>query len=122
MTPVNGWTKEKMISHVEKEFKGKAITEANSFRCQYLTKDGKKCAVGMFIPEGSYEDCMDEGVGPASELFRVFTSLLTVMPLTGPEMQDFQGVHDSMSEHLTMEEQKAELIDWIRRNVSGEKS
>ncbi len=114
-TPINGFTKQSMIKVIEREFKGKAVTEAvdgTPSRCVYLNNEGKKCAVGCFIPDG--HEALKFGEGARSLVAR-FWELKLPLPVTG--LIEFQETHDYMrAEHF--EEQKQVLIDWINSRVA----
>ncbi len=56
-TPINRWTRQKMIDHVKSNFKGKSIGMDGV--CLYRGPDGKKCAVGLFIPDSEYDPEME---------------------------------------------------------------
>lgn len=48
----NGFTKQTIIERIQKEFKGMAEIGHGMFaKCVFLTPEGKKCAIGLFIPE-----------------------------------------------------------------------
>lgn len=86
----NGWTKEKVIKHIEQNFKGKAYDE-NLCICRYKTEDGKKCAVGLFIPKSHeayrYEGCVDA-------LIQEYKDLKKVLPMDLESLRKIQNIHD----------------------------
>jgi hypothetical protein len=55
---LNGYTKQTIIDKINSDFKGKASTFTISGvdQCQYLTDDGRKCSIGLFIPNGHRGD------------------------------------------------------------------
>lgn len=129
---INGWTKEKMIAKVLAEFKGKAEEVGHGpysvSRCAYKTVDGKKCAVGMFIPEG--HDAQSY-IGTVGDLLECHEGLEKHMPLSFERtfyyeadkekkspLQMFQNVHDKLPAYESMEGQRAILIKWIEENVA----
>ncbi len=86
---INGWTKEKVIAHLEANFKGKAM--GKNGLCQYLTEDGRSCAVGMFIPKG------DEALyfqGDSQNLLRSYPELIDSLPMNKESLIEFQAIHD----------------------------
>lgn len=111
----NGWTKESMKEHVKANFKGKSIDENGN--CVYRGPDGKKCAVGLFIPDEFY-DPMLENSAPGildgeNSLFLKKPELLFFMPFDPNGMQRFQIFHDVSKLNLKTEE----LLSWIDINV-----
>ena len=82
---INGWTKEKMIKHIETHFKGKAV-ERDTGYCQYLTDDGKKCAVGLFLPKDDHQKFK----GGVSFLLGAYENLKQYMPMTLDKLNELQ--------------------------------
>lgn len=76
---INGWTADKVIAHIEENFKGKAYNRQSN-RCFYK-KGNKKCAIGLFLPEGH----------PGQKSTRVVYELL----LQYPELKKYIPVSDS---------------------------
>lgn len=114
---INGWTKKSFIEHVKKNFKGKAVITNNFpsfFRCQYLTKDGRKCAVGLFIPDGHIGQTSS---GDVISLLNQHPSLSINMPLNTEAMKIFQNKHDNLNYKESVKTQLACLISWISANV-----
>lgn len=97
---------------IDREFKGKAIGEN---QCMYKTLDGKKCFIGLFIPEGHPAQGY---LGTAGELLNEYPSLLELMP-----SQDFntldtlQIAHDTMDGKLTLDQQKQYLKESVRELI-----
>ena len=122
-TPINGWTKETIISHIETEFKGRSYQPETG--CVYLGQDGKKCAVGLFIPDTfslftSGGENINSGYNVA-RLLQAFPNLAQHMPLGTDALQTLQTIHDfsiPSSDTRTDDQVKAELIDWVRENVA----
>jgi len=114
--PINGWTKAKIIKHIEKNFKGKSVKKyettfsKNNEVCLYRGPEGKKCAVGMFIDDEDYSPDMEET--NASKNIEKF-SLEKDMPIPTEWINEFQQVHDRSRACNT----KKQLISWIKKNV-----
>jgi hypothetical protein len=108
---VNGWTKQAMIEHIKKEFKGKSFDAFNE-ECLYRGPDGKKCAVGLFIPDSEYHSSM-ECLSPLSAELR---DTAQYMPLQMSTMQYLQGVHDISEPSETLND----ILSWIEKNVEAE--
>lgn len=104
---INGWTKQSMIEHIETEFKGKSITSSGS--CRYRIGDGKKCAIGMFIPDDKYSKAM-EGCINISELSEKYE---ISFPLHPSLMRQLQIIHDSSPTDNCL----TNMLAWIENNV-----
>lgn len=119
---INGWTKASMIEKLKKEFKGKAINPEHmeSGTCAYLTPDGKKCAVGCFIPDGNPAQHYDGGI-LAMKIFKseLFSGIVTHMPLKNEGLLEFQNFHDGKlcNKRESAQDQLDLLIDWVNTNV-----
>lgn len=122
---INGWTKLDMIAHVLSEFKGYAegliagqTWAGGSKVCVYLTDDGKKCAVGLFIPDDHRGQKFN---GDIYELLEEYPELRSHLPLPPGEMKELQKVHDSnWSLHSLRDDMTlASIITWIQDNVKG---
>lgn len=111
---INGWTKDKMKAHIKLEFKGKS--EDAKGNCLYRGPNGKKCAVGIFIPDDRYHPSMDSnsnnGGVSISLLMRKF-DLSDIMPLGELYLYDLQRTHDNSSDPNTLDD----MIVWIDKNV-----
>ena len=111
MAYLNGWTDSTIKKTIDKNFTGRALNEQG--KCAYLTKDGKKCAVGIFIPEGHEAQTFAKNV--AHLLFK-YTDLLDVLPLNTEMLFLLQKYHDQdpnfKSSHP--KKQKALLFDTIK--------
>ena len=101
-----------MIEHVKKNFKGQAMDENGD--CFYLMEDGRKCAVGLFIPDGHESQAYK---GTSLELLLKYKDLIDIMPLEKIGLNMFQRMHDSMNFN-DVEEETRELINWIEKNVA----
>lgn len=130
--PINGWTKAKIKEHIEKEFKGLAVvcrgdgTSSNRLwpSCSYLTPEGKKCAVGVFIPNG--HEGQRSG-GRVESLLGDFPDLKDHMPLPVEAMSLLQDVHDQYNHGIpegytppSPEVEvviKAAILDWVDNHV-----
>jgi len=113
--PINGWTKQRILGHVKREFKGKSKT-LDGRRCLYRGPNGTKCAIGMFIPDELYDTRMDCGTqNDLESLLSEFPTLKSYMPLQFLALQEFQSIHDSS----TNETCYVDIIQWIDENVKG---
>lgn len=97
---INGWTKQSMREHVVANFKGKSLRPATALGptlCMYRGPEGKKCAMGIFIPDELYHPNM-EGAAAFSLLESQGTQynseLEKVMPLDAGGMMQLQSQHD----------------------------
>lgn len=104
-------TKEQIINKIKAEFKGKA---SDGVTCKYLTKDGKKCAIGLFIPDG--HDAQDNG-DTIDSLLIEYPDLKAYMPSTNIDfLLAFQDVHDEkLHDAMDLEQQKLRLIDFVNK-------
>lgn len=118
----NGWTKAKMIEHIKANFKGRAVCELPNKMgvtvptCMYLTPDGKKCAIGLFVPDGHRLQTYGNPV-QASRALHMFPDLIEWMPLANSAgLNELQGVHDQYvtGSNLSV---LASMIEWIEYNV-----
>lgn len=64
--------------------------------CQYLTEDGRKCAVGLVIPDG--HPAQIEGCS-ARSLYERYPDLVERIPkgMNVADMTTLQGIHDYLS-------------------------
>lgn len=95
-------TLQEIHDKIDKEFKGKAV-DSNGY-CQYLTEDGKKCAIGLFIPDGHRaQQCFENVLG----ILRKYPNLEDHMPFTNLSMlSQFQLKHDALKTDLPLDVQK----------------
>jgi len=93
----NGWTKEKVREQVKKFNNGKRASDKTG-RCLYEAKDGNRCFIGAFIPEG--HQALDAKC-EAGELMCEYSTLQKLMPFDNYEdLQDFQLCHDIGSKNF----------------------
>lgn len=118
--PVNGWTKTKIIERIRRQFKGKSVVThpLNGEVCKYRGPNGKKCAIGMFIPDSKYKKSMDKGGGQGVEsLIEDYPKIADILPLDREGCSEFQSVHDGLDDLYSVEEQKQALIFWVKQHV-----
>lgn len=108
-TPINNWTKDAIIKHLAKEFRGKSMNESGD--CRYYGPEGRRCAVGLFIGKDVYDPKMEGEV--ATDLIRKY-DLETIMPLDGIGMERLQEMHDITSETECL----IGMIQWVEDNVN----
>ena len=108
-----------MVGLKRKCYKSSRIGAINSGSgsCAYITKNGNRCAVGLFIPKGheggSYE-------GNVCNLLTEHPDLEKVMPLTARALNDLQRVHDQCSRIVNGDKDrnaKQEMLEWVKKNV-----
>jgi len=110
--PINGWTKNKILQVFRKRrYNCAAVDMAGC--CVYLTENGNKCAVGMFIPPGH---AGQEYEGPVDGLLEKFPDLKEKMPLTNVGMTKLQNVHDDQNSRKNA---KQKMIEWVKKYVKG---
>lgn len=118
---INGWTKAKMIEHIKKEFKGKSVYYQDDKWpvCSYHGTEGKKCAIGMFIPNEHYTNYM-EGNSVLS-LLQDFPYVIDLMPMDKVACNDFQGIHDKCAlDHVSDDDTLKKLIHFVETRVEDE--
>lgn len=96
---INGWTKRAVLEHVSINFTGCAVQQfpRHKKKPRYKTKSGRKCAVGLFIPDAEYSIDMEQTANVLI-LLENFPQLNKYMPLGNHRMRKFQTIHDSSSE------------------------
>lgn len=110
----NGWTKAEMLAWVMFNYNGKSVRVYRSLHsCRYRGPNGKKCAVGMFIPDELYNPLF-EGAG-ACELLQDNPELCSNMPLEPMGMRVLQGIHDDSP--TNGDEVLQNMVGWIKKNV-----
>jgi hypothetical protein len=113
-TPINGWTKQSIIDHIQKNFKGRSVSEAGM--CAYRGVEDRRCAVGMFIPDALYDPRMDirsvTKITSADFVIPEF-QLQSVMPLSIQGMCALQAVHDASPETACL----ADMLRFVRLEV-----
>lgn len=96
-TTINGWTKAKMIEHINTNFKGWAGIEHSDGKtsCYYRTPeiDSRGCAVGIFIPDNMYKAEIEGS--SADRAIKKIPELAAVMPLDTNGICMMQSVHDA---------------------------
>ena len=110
---LNGWTKESVIEHVKKEFKGFSSDEAG---CTYLNEDGLKCIAGCFIPAEKYNGRFESKAIDQLMTDGRFKSynISTLMPFNAIAMSRWQSIHDDKIDPLTpLNEQLDKLINFL---------
>lgn len=118
---INGWTKEKMLEVANnRKFTEPATAPSESMvgenKCVYLAKDGNKCAVGDYIPDGHLGQ---EFQGDAENLLYHFPDLIKLMPLDYKALCHFQRAHDKEANDKSKTDGNAtrSIIEWINKNV-----
>lgn len=103
-------TKQEIIVKINADFKGKA---RNNNRCAYLTGDGKKCAIGLFIPDGHKGQFH---TGTVIELLNDFPDLKPHMPSQNLDfLRDLQRHHDTyLGIGMPLEDQKEALMSFVQ--------
>lgn len=94
-----------LLKKIDTEFKGKATDKAGM--CEYLTEEGKKCLIGLFIPDGheAQHDC-----GDVHSILNDYTDLLELMPSADlSKLKRLQEAHDYMNDYLNLDQQKEYL-------------
>lgn len=107
-SPINGWTKTKILDHIKSNFRGKSINDDD--KCLYRGPEGRKCAVGLFIPDENYDPSMEDIT--ATTFFDKYGNE-KFMPLQASGMLELQRVHDSSESNYTL----SSIIYWINANV-----
>lgn len=119
---INGWTKEKVVEQLTKEFKGKCVDETtHDMNCLYRYQ-GKKCVAGCFIPDTvDFNQVMwQRGDGTNVLLNDVGIDTLMDsgdipdnMPFGPNDMFEWQSIHDMLDRRDTIESQLKVLINFI---------
>ena len=105
-------TKQEIIDTINKKFKGKAD---GIHGCVYLNNKGKKCVIGIFIPDG-HPGQQEEDLGVLG-LLEKYPELIREMPSDNFELlEKFQSVHDTLDDTLSIGSQKGILIQFVNRN------
>jgi len=95
----NGWTKATMKAAIRKYNNGTPAVDYNDegvYSCEYKAKDGNRCAVGCFIPDG--HEALQSGE-PASSLAADYPDLEKVLPILDADLiNSFQLTHDRCRE------------------------
>lgn len=90
----------------------------NGMTCSYLAEDGKKCALGIFIPDGHPAQ---KTTAPISVLFFLYPDLRKIFELEFPGMfsflEELQSIHDTTPEI----DWKNDLIEFAEKwNLSNQ--
>lgn len=101
-------TNEEVWKVIDEKFKG--VAKYDDGCCVYLMRDGRKCAIGLFIPDG-HEAQKHSGVFGC--LFRDFPDLIKEMPTENPfVLGEWQLFHDKiLDKNAPLKEQKAALFN-----------
>lgn len=115
---INGWTKKKILKVLEaRRYNAPAVNPADG-TCKYLTRNGNRCAVGLFIPKGH------EGaklIGDVTVLLEAHSDLEDKMPLSIDGLKKLQTIHDYCSEQyngIKNINAKEAMINWVKKNVA----
>jgi len=105
-----------VLETIEMNFKGKAFNH-NTDECVYKTDEGKKCFIGLFIPDGHVAEKFK---GSVKGLLYTYPTLKKYMPSNDKnKLSNLQRVHDASYYNLyyndienfnTLEEQKMYLM------------
>lgn len=102
-----------ILDKIDKKFKGKAV--GSSGKCQYLTEDGRKCIIGLFIPDGHPAQESNLGV---YDLLLEYKDLAPFMPSNSKTvLTELQWVHDNLDEQLSVKEQKEILKTKVKEKI-----
>lgn len=117
--PINGWTKKEILSVIETDFKGKSVDSAGA--SWYRGPKGRKCPVGLFIPDELYEREMELwaiGTDESTDglLIYCYPEIYNFLPLELEAMDQMQLVHDYSKKSKT----KKWLLNWVNLNVEDE--
>ena len=102
------------MSHLEivkevlnEKFKGKSVNPDNN-GCLYRNENGQWCVVGCFIPDDSiiFYNHNDEDVYVVEDW-----DLANYMPLTVEGLKQWQGIHDTLDQSESVDEQRDILIN-----------
>ena len=116
-------TKQQIIDKINTDFNGQAINY-DTGQCMYKFTDEsgecKKCAIGLFIPDGhpSQEEFMS-----VDELLDEYPDLWDSMPIDDIGfLTAFQEVHDHNGmRKLSLDEQKSQLIGFVDDNYTTDR-
>lgn len=106
---INGWTKKKMLTRLEKrKFTQKSLQEHSDFQSAYLTPEGNRCGIGMFIP---IDHLRIHFTGYMRRLLKEYPTLKSKMPLRLKGLSKLQSIHDEADSDVDV---KAEMIKWVK--------
>lgn len=105
-------TKQEILNKIEKDFKGKA---SYGSACFYLTNDGRKCPIGLFIPDGHEAQKVCFRV---NKLLERYPDLYKYMPSKNVFfLKNFQTTHDlNIRKNMPLQKQKDMLKSWVNDN------
>lgn len=100
-------TNEEVWKVIDSKFTGKAVEEHGA--CGYLMEDGRRCAIGLFIPAGTV---FDNNVDVRC-LLEIDPELWGYMPSNNLDLLgDWQLFHDTeLKDNIPLKEQKAALFN-----------
>lgn len=131
--PINGWTKARMLEVIRARPLMMPAYDHTAGQCMYLTADGNKCGVGLFIPDGhpaqkskhSVDGLLTISHAPHGE--KSYSELANVLPLDLLGLIQMQSAHDNESATVCDSvasrprpfggNAKLALIDWVEKNV-----
>lgn len=108
---INGWTKKKMLAVIKKRLYEAAAFDADEGSCIYRTRNGNKCAIGLFIPKNHDGFKVDDAV---SSLLDKYPDLRGELPLNEDGLKIFQSVHDAP---MNRAKAKTAMIEWVKDHV-----
>lgn len=103
----NGWTKQSMIEHIKKEFKGKSVKNDGS--CLYRGPNGTKCAVGMFLTDEQAKLADNNEInGERRTSIRSVSfnhsDFLNCLPLELEGLEALQSIHDRSFKYTSLKD------------------
>lgn len=108
-------TKQEVLKIIDEKFTGQAVVYG---KCEYLTHEGKRCAIGIFIPDLHPALYSDQSI---SYLLRTYPELKSFMPSNDVcILQDFQELHDHELDGLSLEQQKEVLKEFAEQYLGVE--
>lgn len=116
-----GHSKDSIIAVIRSRFTGMALSgKVNEFstkpQCAYLSPQGNRCAIGLYIPDGHAAQRYD---GAVCGLLCRHDDLQAYMPFDNAEaLSAFQNAHDGLDPKATVSEQMQCLIEWVQENVA----
>ena len=116
MTPTE-LKKQMIVQTINERFKGKAFKlEDEEETCFYQDDEGRRCAIGIFIPD-KHEALLDHSDLNVSALLSKYPELHDHMPSHKIDfLTDFQKAHDRLDPDKSVLEQQKSMIDWVNIN------
>lgn len=106
----------KIYEIIDRQFKGKSVIEKGS-QCMYKTEDGRKCFIGLFIPDGHEAQSLK---GDVHALLHEYPDLLELMPSYDYDTLDnLQRAHDELGSSMTLNQQKQCLKDKVKQYIGA---